>query len=43
MNKGKPDYKFRSWTLCVHDLNGKGFYSKNMIRTKEDHDKNMYP
>ncbi len=27
----------------MHDVNAKGFYTKNMTRTEQDHDTNMYP
>jgi hypothetical protein len=27
----------------VHDVNAKGIYSKNMTRTKQDHENNTYP
>jgi len=49
MNEGKPSFKSRSWnkkskakTQCVHNVNAKGFYYKNMIRIEQDHEKNMY-
>jgi hypothetical protein len=29
-------------TQCVHDVNAKKIYYKNMTRTKQDHDKNTY-
>jgi hypothetical protein len=46
MNEGKPSFKSRSWnkkskakTQCVHNVNGKRFYYKNMIRIEQDHEK----
>ncbi len=30
-------------TRCVHDVNAKVFYYKNMTKIKQDHDKDMYP
>jgi hypothetical protein len=47
MNKGKLSSKSRSWNIKnqkqKHDVNAKRLYYKNMTRTKQDHDKNMYP
>ncbi len=46
MNEGKPSFKSRSWnkkskakTQRVHNVNGKRFYYKNMIRIEQDHEK----
>jgi len=29
-------------TQCVHDVNAKGLYHKNMIKIEQDHDKDTY-
>jgi hypothetical protein len=35
--------KSKAKTQCVHDVNAKKLYYKNMKRTKQDHDKDTYP
>jgi hypothetical protein len=50
MNEGIPNFKSKSWnskskakTQRMSNVNAKGFYNKNMIRIKQDHEKDMYP
>jgi hypothetical protein len=43
INSNHRTRKSKAKTQCVHDLNVKAFYSKNITRTEQDHDKNMYP
>jgi hypothetical protein len=43
INSGHGIRKSKAKTQCVHDLNVKGFNSKNMTRIEQDHHKNMYP
>jgi hypothetical protein len=47
---GKSNFKSRSWnkktkvkTQCVHNMNAKRLYYKNMTTKKQDHDKDRYP
>jgi hypothetical protein len=50
MSRKKPSFKSKSWnkkiksknTMCMHDVNAKGLYYKNMTRKKQDHDKDTY-
>jgi hypothetical protein len=49
MNKGKLSFKSRLWNkkiksknMVCEDVNAKGLYYKNMIRTKQDHNKDTY-
>jgi hypothetical protein len=43
INLGHGIKKSKAKTRCVHDMNAKGFNYKNMTKSKQDHDKNMYP
>jgi hypothetical protein len=46
----KSSSKFKSWNnkenkkmMCVHDVNTKKLYYKNMTKIEQNHNKNMYP
>jgi hypothetical protein len=42
LNLGSWNKKSKAKTQCVHNVNAKGFYYKNMIRMEQDHERNMY-
>jgi hypothetical protein len=42
-NLGHGIKKSKEKTRCVHDVNAKGFYYKNMTKIEQDHDKDPYP
>jgi hypothetical protein len=35
--------KSKAKTRCVHDVNAKQLYYKNMTQIEQDHDKDTYP
>jgi len=43
LNPGHGIKKSKVKTQCVHDMNAKRFYYKNMTRIEQNHDKNTYP
>jgi hypothetical protein len=50
MNKSRFSFKSKfgirkskEKTQFAHNVNAKGLYYKKMTKTKQDHDKNMYP
>jgi hypothetical protein len=42
-NPGHGIKNSKAKTRCVHHVNAKGFYYKNMTKIKQDHDKDTYP
>jgi len=43
LNPGHGIKKSKVKTQCVHDMNAKRFYYKNMTRIEQNHDKDTYP